>query len=310
MGDLLEQAIYETVSYWSLFDMPVTATQIWRALVQPNRNKIQASLLEIQQVLLASAWLKGRLGTQWGYYFLKQKQASVERRLVRHRLSHQKWSLLRRMVRFLQYLPFIRMIAANGSLSISNTNHDSDLDVLIAVKAGRLWTARLILLFVTQIMGHRRTYWDERAPDKICLNHYVTDASLAISADIRSIYTAMLYTHLVLLAGPATYRAFQAANRAWIRDFVSTPEVPDIASVHAVLSGAFGRSLQRFFEAFLAEPVFDYVEQLAEIIQRRLIERHTRPHQAGRIAVSNTELAFHPDSKADRIIEEFLNQQS
>ena len=301
----LEQAIYATVRYWSLFDMPVTSTQIWRALVQLRGQHIQATLPIIQEALHTSIWLKNKLDTQWGYYFLKNNKDIVERRLVRHRISHTKWALLRKIVRKLQYLPFIQMIATNGSLSISNTNKDSDLDVLIVVKSGRLWTARLCLLLVTQLMGHRRKYWDQRAPDKICLNHYVTDTSLEISPEIRSMYTAMLYSHLVLLSGENMYKQFMHANKHWLSEFVVQPEVPDLPSVHAVRSGALGRALQYFFEFFLSEPLADYIEYAAEYFQRRLIEKHSEPGRAGRIAVSNTELAFHPDSKARWVIEQF-----
>lgn len=301
----LEQAIFETVRYWSLFDMPVTSTQIWRALVQPPEKHLQVTLPILQEALQTSPWLTTKLDTQWGYYFLKNNKNIVERRLVRHRISQAKWALLRKMVGSLQYLPFIRMIATNGSLSISNTNKDSDLDVLIVVKSGRLWTARLCLLLATQLMGHRRKYWDQRAPDKICLNHYLTDASLEISPEIRSMYTAMLYSHLVLLSGENMYKQFMHANKNWLNEYIVQPEVPDLASVHAVRSSALGRFFQSSLEFFLNEPLADYIEQAAEYFQRRLIQKHSEPGRAGRIVVSNTELAFHPDSKASWVVEQF-----
>jgi len=300
-----EQAIYDTIRYWSLFDMPVTVTQIWRALVQAEKDGRLASLADIQQLLKSSRWLKEKIDTQWGYYFLKNKKNIVERRLVRHRTSQAKWVILRKIVQVLQYLPFIRMIATTGSLSISNPNQDSDLDVLIVVKSGRLWIARLCLLFVTQLMGHRRKYWDQRAPDKICLNHYVTDESLEIAPEIRSIYTAMLYSHLVLLTGPEMYKQFMHANKQWLNQFLSIPEVPDLLSVHAVKSYALGRGIQRVLEFFLSEPWAHSIEKSAEYFQRRLIARHSKPGRAGRIAVSDSELAFHPDSKAGWVVEEF-----
>jgi hypothetical protein len=307
-GEKLERALYDTLRYFSLFDMPLTATQLWRCLIIRNVTHFEhPSLPAVQDVLRTSPWLQDRLEAKWGYFTPKGHREAVERRLTRHRLAQLKWKLTSRLVRWLRYVPFVRMIAGSGSLSLNNTTPDSDLDLLIIVKAGRLWTARLMLLLLAQLSGRRRTYWDVKAPDKLCLNHYLTDESLAISPAIQNIYTAINYTHLVPLYGYDTYQRFLAANHSWLTQWVSVPDIPPLPMVQAKPVSPILEGIKRLVEAWLMEPIGNALERWAERVQRRVIERHTEPGRAGRIVVSSRELAFHPDSKADVISAHFVS---
>jgi hypothetical protein len=301
----LEQAIFATIRYWSLFDMPVTRTQLWRSLAHPAVPP--SSLRELNEVLQQSAWLHERVAMKWGYYFLKGQEASVIRRLDRHTLAQHKWKLARRLVRRLRYVPFVRMIAGSGSLTYNNTHPDSDLDLFIVVRHGRIWTARLLLLTLAQLMGRRRKYWNVKAPDTLCLNHYVTDTTLLISPEIQTIYTAMQYIHFTVLSGEALYQRFLVTNRDWLKQWVTYRVLPAVPSVYATATSPLFYKVRYFFEQWLTEPIGDLVERVAERVQRRTIARHTTPGRAGRVMVSGEELAFHPDSKMAAITHQFLS---
>ena len=156
LGDRqLEQVVYDTVRYFSLFKMPVTDVQIWRSLVAERETGGMRwhghhvpKLKEITTILKESQWLKKRIGFCWGYYYLhvavldiatKENnpqftgQDYVRRRLIRHALAQQKWKITKRVVRLLAWLPFVRMIAGSGSLSFFNTEPESDLDLFITI---------------------------------------------------------------------------------------------------------------------------------------------------------------------------------
>jgi len=315
LADELAAAVYNTVRYFDLFDQPVTATQIWRSLLVPQTTAVRWGgrrgwhLQEVQEVLAGSAWLQERLGQRWGYYFLTGREALVSRWQQRHRLAQQKWKTTRRVARWLVRVPLVRMVAMSGSLAAANTRPGSDLDLFVVVAARRIWTARLLLLAVAELTGRRRRYWDEEAPDKICLNHYLTDDSLAVDPEIRNVYTALLYRQLIPLAGLPTYQQFAAANATWMKRFVMYPETPVVASRHLLAAGRWAAGWQRFWEAVFREPSFDWLERWAESLQRRSIRRHTKPGQAGRVVLSDRELAFHPDTKVPGILERFAQEE-
>lgn len=312
----LAQAIYRTIRYFSLFDQPVTALEIWRTLVLPGDTtrarwggRKMYRLHEIEQELSTSAWLRERMGMRDGYYCLRNQEGTVAQRLARHRLAQMKWKLTRRLARVLVIVPFVRMIALSGSLAAGNTQPASDLDIFVIARAGRIWTARLGLLCVTQLMGRRRRYTDEAAPDKLCLNHYLTDETLTIDPDIHNIYTAVLYQKLWPLFGLKLWQEFQRANAGWMKQFLMYPPAPPLPPVYAVTVPRLLAPVKRNLESLLGEPVMDWVEHLAEWLQRQAIVRHTRPNQTGRVILSDRELAFHPDTKVPGILAAFAQDE-
>lgn len=311
----LEQSIFQTVRYYALFDCPVTAVQVWRSLivVQPGiglrwQGQSQAGLTHVTQTLRQSAWLEQRLGSHWGYYYVRGSEASVERRLRRHVLAQHKWKIVRRVGRWLAFVPLVRMIAVSGSLAQSNTKAESDLDLFVIVHAGRIWTARLLLLAAAQFTGRRRKHWDSLAPDKVCLNHYVSDRHLLMTREVRNLYTAVQYAALAPLVGGKLLPEFWQANGAWLRRFVMAPAVPALPHRMAVRVGPVAATVHRGLTALFLEPIGGALERWAERVQRQTVARHSRPGQAGRVALGPHELAFHPDSRVQFILEQFAQE--
>jgi len=89
----LEHAVYQSVRYGNLFDQPLTATQIWRALIVPTPEapKLRshaaqrwggqrAATLSAVRTALASLIEQEILGTKHGYYFLAGHEELVAKR--------------------------------------------------------------------------------------------------------------------------------------------------------------------------------------------------------------------------------------
>lgn len=308
----LEHSIYNTIRYFNMFDMPVTATQIWRALILDHddsrvrwHGEHLPSLSAVREMLWSSQWLRGRLETHWGYFFVKGQKASVRRRLARHVIAQHKWRLARRLAPWLAVVPFVNMIAGSGSLALSNTRPESDFDLFVVVRAGRIWTARLWLLLVAQLLGRRRKHWDRLAPDRLCLNHYVTDEAMVMPSVVRNLYTAVAYTHLTPLFNENVLARFQMANAPWIKSYLMYPDAPVLAAKQGISLPSPLSWFKGLIEGILSEPVGDALERWARRVQRKMITEHTLPGRSGRVAVSDNELAFHPDSRVPHILRQF-----
>lgn len=313
----LEKAIFDTVRYFDLFQMPLTATQLWRCLIIDGTGKsavrwgghAQVSLRQIQRVLHTSAWLASRLDTRWGYYFLLGKEYLVRERLTRHGLAQMKWKILRRVAPSLAAVPFVRSLAGSGSLAIDNTKPNSDLDLFVIVRQDRIWTARLLLLLVSQLLGKRRKYWNVQAPDKVCLNHYVADAALEMPPAVINLYTAVQYTLHVPVSGAGVLQAFQKANAPWMHRYVMAPELPHVHHLYTVRLPGWMRGLKMFLERWLMEPLGDIFETVAAGWQQQIITGHQAVGRLGRVQVSDQELAFHPDTKVPALLARFYQEQ-
>ncbi len=322
MGDRqLEQAIFDTIRYFDLFKTPLTTTQIWRSLIIDREGtdmrwhgRHVPSLATLKEAIGQSTWLQQQLIMFWGYYCLRQsapdKTAAklyIQQYLYRHALAQQKWKITRKIARFLAPLPLIRMIGVTGSLAMFNTQPGSDLDLFIIAKQGRVWLVRLLLIIVTELKGRRRRYWHEQAPDKVCLNHYISDSHLTMSPAVQNIYTAVSYHQLVLLSGHESYQQWQQANETWLKRWLMYPAVISLPSRLSIPVGHTLSSIRTLVESLLLELPGDYLERLSEKIQRYFIAKHSYHHR-GRVNLSKFELAFHPDTKVPDIIKKFQEE--
>jgi len=95
----------------------------------------------------------GHIGSKNGFYFLPGRDALYELRIEREKIAAQKWKKFLRIAKWFQAVPYLRAVLASGSLAISNTGHNSDFDVLVITKSGRLYTCRIFLSFVTKPYG-------------------------------------------------------------------------------------------------------------------------------------------------------------
>lgn len=312
MPSPLEQSIFNTVRYFDIFDLPVTAVQIWRSLILDSGESRTrwggqhiASLAAVRQALQESTWLAGEIKNHTGYFYLRGKSELIQQRFARHVLAQQKWKSARRVIRLLATVPFVRMLAGAGSLALDNPRPESDVDIFLVVRRGRIWTARLLLLIVTQLLGRRRKYWEGEAPDKMCLNHYVSEDSLAIAGELHNVFAAVLYTHLVPLYGLSLFDSFQRLNAPWLKARIMYPDPPLLPHMYTVQISRGFEIIKRAVESLLLEPIGNWLERGAEKLQRMVIAKHAQPERGGRVVVSDTELAFHPDSQMDEVLRRF-----
>ncbi len=232
---------------------------------------------------------KNRLVEENGFFISAQhtKGFGMMRR-KQDLLLDEKWKLLSRQVRWFRFIPFVEFVVASGSMAIGNVNRDSDFDVLVGVRKGRIFTTRYLINFVFSVLRSRRLDDHEGTnPDKLCFNHFVTEESFA--KEPFNFYRAELYRHMIPIYGSReALEAFFAAN-AWsgaspennMQDLRFCERQPNaIRSFFSfVLGGKFGDSIERK----IMEP----------IARKRLGAYITGKAQKGRVIVSEEELEFH-----------------
>ena len=234
-----------------------------------------------------------------GFYFLKGRENLIGARKERNEISKNKWKEALKAVRWLKLIPYIKLIFASGSLALNNTAKESDLDILIVVKAGRIWLARFSTVLLLGFLGMRRKRHQRIAPDKICLNHFITDKSLYIPR--KSIYTAQLYARLVPVFGEENLvDKFYQAN-LWIKEYIPKFSIKSQLSIF---------NPQNFIKK-IGEKIFDtkfggWLESILRSYQlRRIKNYHLTYKPGGRIKADDESLEFHPDSPELKIIEKY-----
>lgn len=300
----LQKLILATLAYYDLFDFPLTADEIRRYLVAPQFLNLPIShvgRLELETVPkeLYSLTNANRVILYEGFYTFPFREHLVPVRIRRTRIAQKKMRLTRRAVWLMSCMPYVRAVFASGSLALGTTDHDSDLDLFIITKAGRIWTARFIINSVFDILRLKRKPQDKIAPNKICPNHLIADNALAIIN--RNVFTARVYSHLIPLyvRKNALLKNFRQENE-WLYSYINSW---DFSKSYLIKNISIVKGVKYIQELVLKTKIGDLMEKLCRKYQKYRIEKNplTR-HPQGRIEYNDYRLEFHPHSIENTII--------
>lgn len=307
----LRNSILATVIYYDIFDYPLTLVEIHKYLVNPGRlSKIQGGIGEIKLSDIIDELDRlvdpGVINEKNGFYFLNGRINLYELRIERDKISAGKWKKFLWVVKFLALAPYLRGVFASGSMAIDNTTEESDFDVLVIVRSGRLYTCRFFLWMISSFLGVRRKKDQKIAPNKLCFNHYITDDSLYINHE--SIFNAQTYINLK----PAMIRSelfdkFYAEN-LWLnnyaynfrphKNFVGRDIKPP--NIFLILA----KILEFIFDSFIG----NIPERVFKTFQQKRIKSDPVIHESGgRIIFTEQELEFHPHSFERIVIEKYTS---
>lgn len=296
MNDL-DRAIIATLAYYGSFAWPLTLMDIRERLIPVSRLGGRDAPVSVSDILgrLDVLTAIGTVVHRSGMYALSGVPEDLDvRRIEQEKIWAQKWRQMLRRAWWLQAVPYVRALCASGSLALGNMSEQSDWDVFVIARAGRLYTARTGLLAIAWLMGALRTKGMRSASDRFCFNHYVTTDGMAIRH--RSIYMAHGLAALVPVIDRGQYleRLWQA-NR-WMGDCLSAPDRAEFIRRSVRPSRALG-AIRWTAELILDTPVGALVERILRTWQQRRIARTPATHErGGRVIADDRELEFHPRS--------------
>lgn len=209
------KSVLATLTYSDYFSFPLTLSELHSRLIfskpvsRPQLSRALKSLLTSHQV--------ARSGV---FYYLPGKSSLIAKRLRRQKLALPLVARARFLASKISYLPGILAIFLTGSLAMSNSGQNSDIDFLVITKPGRLWTTRFLLTLYTSLLGLRRTPTSTHNAGKLCLNLYLTPNSLALPPGKRTLYTAYELIQALPLYDPFDTRLRLLSANPWIRDFL------------------------------------------------------------------------------------------
>lgn len=235
-----EQAIVNTVSYVDVFDYPLTPAEIHRYLI-----RLSLTQAETQRLLRQGSLVPEYLSRRDGLYMLPGRESVAEVRQQRQDASRQLWPAAVTYGRLIAGMPFVRLVAVTGSLSVNNVNPGGDIDYLVVTANDHLWVARAFALLIVR--------WAARRGHEVCPNYFLSERALRLND--RSLYTAHEITQMVPLYGRRVYDALRQANE-WTHDYLPNAAGPPPALHEAAahLSRLGPSANRRLLEATLATP--------------------------------------------------------
>jgi hypothetical protein len=223
-------AIVSTLAYADVFDYPLTVPQIHRYLV-----RTPATMAQVEAALACDPWLTARVERHDDLVCLQGRSATIALRRERAVYAGALWRSGRVLAWLVARLPFVRMVAVIGSLTMDNVRSPrDDIDLFIVTAPGRVWLGRALVIALVRLAALLRI--------DLCPNYVLSTRRLAMSVD--DLFTARELTQMIPLFGRGTFDDLRAANR-WLERYLpnTAPRDEQLRDV-----GWLGRGFQRLAE--------------------------------------------------------------
>lgn len=287
----LSKNILATVIYYDIMDYALTAFEIWKYLIVNNINdeqqvKNNSCLLADVLKELETEKMKKNIEEYGGFYFFRGRKELVKKRIKSNKISENKFKKAKKIVHWLKFLPFVRMIAVAGRVSTKNARNESDIDLFIILKHGHIFTGRFFITMLIHILGKRR--YGRKIKNRICLNHFVSDKYFV---SIRDLYSSHAYSFLMPVYKPAILEAFKEKNN-WIKNY--RPDIENTSSdLKEVGENWFSICIKKCLEKMFRK---NWIEKIMKRTQIKKIEKNPATFKKGGVIIySDCELAFWPD---------------
>jgi predicted nucleotidyltransferase len=200
----VKQDILATLSYFDIFDYPLTQTEIAQFL---KSDYCHEEFTVCLNNLIMESWVH----KFDEFYTLHDNYSLVQRRRKGNIQAKSMLKTAEKIAGFLSGFPFVKGIAISGSLSKNFADENSDIDFFIITERNRLWLARTFMHCFKKIAILLKKQ------DWFCMNYYIDEEMLQIRE--KNIYTATEVATLLPLRGIGIFQEFFKQN-AWSKNFL------------------------------------------------------------------------------------------
>jgi len=269
-----KKAIIQTLLYSTLFDFPLTEDEIYYYLQSDT-------LISKTDFKKSFSSLKNILVTNGSFYTLKGFERSIELRRKRKLISEKKRQEGFKIARYLGYIPTILFIGLSGSVAVENADETDDIDFFVVTTNGSLYTTRLLILIILQVLGRRRKRNELRPHNKACVNMLVDQDGMYLK-NSHDLYTARELVQLYPLFERDGYYQKLLKKNSWTRSFMP----------HAV-----GHRNEFLHKKTIFLQSFSFLEFICRILEQKLIKRNQT-----REIVTNHVIALHPFDTKNKVL--------
>jgi hypothetical protein len=254
----IETAILKTILYADVFNFPLTVREVHHFLIAPH----PIPLSQITETLTHSPRLAAVIEQIGDHVVCIGRRELIDLRAARERASSALWDDARRYGVWLARLPFVRMVAVTGALSMRNASaDDDDLDYVLVTAARRVWVARGFAVLLVKLARRRGVI--------ICPNYVL--AETALTQERRDLFVAHEVAQMLPLYGLPLHGDMRAAN-PWVAEQLPNANTPYYPFVEAHIGRGWAL-LKRLLEWVLGGALGDRLDAWE---QRRKVRRFAR----------------------------------
>ncbi|MDD3861788.1 MAG: hypothetical protein PHP74_02775 [Candidatus Gracilibacteria bacterium] len=201
------------------------------------------------------------------------------------------WNKVRKVLPLLSMVPFLRMVAVCNNLAFGKVDEESDIDLFIIAKKGRLFFVRSVITLLLHLRGVRRH--GRKISGRFCLSFFVDDSFLdlsKISID-RDFYLAYWIKSMVPIFDDGIFSLFIKKN-AWVGDYFDL----SVKFERKVFEDSFGGKTfcNKFYSFVFSGYVGDFLEAVLKKWQiKRALKKSKKADKDASLIVEEHILKFH-----------------
>lgn len=200
-----------------------------------------------------------------------------------------KWALR------LRYLPFVSAVAIVNTVSFGVATKESDIDLLVVVKKGRMWTARFLVTLFLFFCGVRRSR--RKIAGRLCLSFFI-DETVSSFAEIKKEtdpYLAFWLTGMIPVFGRQFFIDVYEKNKEWVEKEIGLPLLFSPPNEKSPTWKKYTeKAIPLFFETLIRK-----------FWKKRTLKKAAKLKNPSGTIVTDTILKFHDNDRRDEIREKF-----
>lgn len=302
----LETSIFKTLSWFDIFNHPLTKEELFRFLWQPPKISYHNFLEELEEIFDKKS---EKFDFKESFIFLKNRDEIVQIRKDKTVDVDKKLDIAKKALKKIRWVPFIKAVFVCNTVSSAIAKPESDVDFFIVVDPNRLWLARLLTTLSLSLLRLRRT--KKRIKNKICLSFYISLNNLnleSIRIESPDVYLAYWLGQLMSIYDTGNIYKKLMQENTWAKNYL--PNVFEDFFEEEDCSNKKSR-VKKFFEKTWGTAYGDLIEsqakgmQMAKIKMGRKLRFEKDEDKFPSVIIKDDILKFHENDRRENYKEEW-----
>lgn len=293
-----EEAALAALAFFDVFDYPLKLEEVERYMMvyREGGDELRRILRGLNVIENAE-----------GFYFLQGRKELIEVRRRREGVAADYWDKVRKYVRYLREVPFVKGAAVCNTLAFGNASRESDIDLFIITEKGKIFTARTLSALLMDVMGVRRK--GDKIAGRFCMSFYLSEDAMDLSTMRKGgddVYLAFWMRSLKPIFGEEIFDRFFEEND-WVAELFKQ-SVNE--SGRPLIFGA-GTGLERVHRSLLSGGI-------GSMLERKLERDHLKRHEVKKaelgegssVVVNKSMLKYHNIDRRNEFNDAFFKRYS
>ena len=287
----MKENILKTLAFFDLFNHPLIKKEIFK-------YSWGSSVASSEGVIPAQAGIQ--VDKETGLYYLEGRNEVVQIRKERQQYLGKKLKIAERAVKKLRFVPFLRAVFLCNNIAFGTADKDSDIDVFIIVRDGRVWIARFFATLFLHIFFLRRH--GNKIKDRICLSFYCSDKYLNLR-EIRiakpDVYLIYWIASLIPIYDPDNLEEKVQSANGWILEYVPNG-FKRIKQLEIIKNNKFSKLFKKTLEKMWQGGYGKLIEgqmKGAQIAKMKLNAYSVQDEKNNEVIINDKMLKFHENDR-------------